>query len=129
MSANEEIVPGQVAARYAIVNNGGAFRIDPTSGPNDVHISNINLPGLISGHNVLFFRTHHHNGRPTLRVRFASSPQPLIQYTFPDNVPVDWQTIIPAGMVLTQNNELIFSLTGDGLIDIGDIFILYTVRL
>lgn len=119
----------EAVARYTIVNGGGGFRIDPSSGPSDVHLQNISCPGLISGHNVLFFRTHHRNGKPTLRVRFGSSQQPLIQYTFPDMVPADWQTIIPAGTLLTQNNELIFSITGQGLIDIGDIFILYTCRI
>ncbi|HJY29643.1 MAG TPA: hypothetical protein VJ306_16560 [Pyrinomonadaceae bacterium] len=119
----------QVAARYVVVNGGGSVRIDPAHGPTDVHIQNIQVPGLISGPNVLFFRTHHYNGKPTLRVRFGSQPQPLIQYTFPDNVPVDWQTIIPAGQLLSQN-ELIFSInSGHGLIDIGDIFILYTTRI
>ena len=127
--AVNEAVAGQVAARYVVVFGGGAFRIDPSSGPNDRHIQDIHAPGLIRGPNVLFFRTHHHNGRPTLRVRFGASQQPLIQYTFPDMVPVDWQTIIPAGMLLTQNNELIFSISGDGFIDIGDIFILYTCQI
>ena len=125
MAVNEALA-GQVAARYVPVFGGRAFRIDPSSGLSDRHIQGIHAPGLISGPNVLFFRTHHHNGRPTLRVRFGASQQPLIQYPFPDMVPVDWQTIIPAGMLLTQNNELIFSISRNGLIDIGDIFILYT---
>ena len=117
-----------VAARYVVVNNGGGFRIDPAHGPSDHHIQNIQVPGLISGPNVLFFRTHHYNGKPTLTVRFGSQPQPLIKYTFPDMVPVDWQTIIPAGQLLSQN-ELIFNISGPGMIDIGDIFILYTTRI
>ena len=128
MTVNQAAV-GQVAARYVVVHGGGGFRIDPSSGPSDFHIQNINAPGLISGPNVLFFRTHHRNGKPTFRVRFGSSPQPLIQLTFPDMVPVDFHKIIPAGMLLTQNNELIFSISGAGLIDIGDIFILYTIRI
>lgn len=117
MSVNE-------ATRIVVVNS--AFRIDPSSGPSDHHIQDIHAPGLISGPNVLFFNTHHYEGKPTLRVRFGASTEPLLQYPFPDMVPVNFRKIIPAGVLVTQNNELIFSISGDGIIDIGDIFILYT---
>lgn len=52
-----------------------------------------------------------------------------MQITFPDMVPVDFQLVVPDGALRAQDNELIFSMSGDGTIDIGDTFILYTCRL
>lgn len=114
-----------LVARYVMVEPNG-FRIGPSHGSSDRHIQDIHAPGLANGwHSVLFFRTRHFDGMPTFTVRFASSQQHLINHTFADTVPVPWHKTIPPGMLLTQNNELIFNVSGDGMIDFGDIFILY----
>jgi hypothetical protein len=53
---------------------------------------------------------------------------PLTQYTFVAADPPErsWHEIIPAGALKLQDNELTFSVSGQGTVIFGDVVILYT---
>lgn len=117
----------EVARYIALVGTAGGFQLpDPASGQNDRHIEGIQAPGLLSGSApVVFFRTRH-TKRPRFSVRLNATR--LTQYTFVAADPAErsWHEIIPAGALKPQDNELTFSVSGQGTVVFGDVVILYT---
>ena len=126
--AGELFIEEPEVARYlAIGGTGGGFQLpDPASGSSDRHIQQIHAPGLLSSRApLIFFRTRH-TGRPRFSVRLNATH--LTQYTFvnPDPPERTWHEIIPTGALKVQDNELIFSVSGDGAVIFGDVVIMYT---
>ncbi|MFL6577287.1 MAG: hypothetical protein ACJ8MR_11770 [Povalibacter sp.] len=117
----------EVARYIAIPGTAGGFQLpDPASGLSDRHIQQIHAPGLLSGlAPVIFFRTRH-TERARLSVRLNATP--LTVYTFLSGDPPErsWHEIIPAGALKLQDNELIFSVSGEGTVIFGDVIIMYT---
>jgi hypothetical protein len=117
----------EVARYIALVGTAGGFQLpDPASGSSDRHIQQIHARGLLSGSApVIFFRTRH-TARPRFSVRLNATP--LTQYTFVAADPPErsWHEIIPAGALKLQDNELTFSVSGQGTVIFGDVVILYT---
>ena len=117
----------EVARYLAVPGTGGGFQLpDPSSGISDRHIQQIHAPGLLSGSApVIFFRTRH-TERPRFSVRLNATH--LTQYTYVATDPPErtWHEIIPAGAMKTQDNELIFNVSGSGTVIFGDVVIMYT---
>ena len=116
----------EVARYIALVRTAGGFQLPDPSGSSDGHIQQIHAPGLVSGSApVIFFRTRH-TERPRFSVRLNATP--LTQYTFVAADPPErsWHEIIPAGALKLQDNELTFSISGQGTVIFGDVVILYT---
>jgi hypothetical protein len=117
----------EVARYLAIGGTGGGFQLpDPASGSSDRHIQQIHAPGLLSNRApLIFFRTRH-TGRPRFSVRLNATH--LTQYTFVANDPPErsWHEIIATGALKVQDNELVFSVSGDGTVIFGDVVIMYT---
>ena len=119
----------EVARYIALTETAGGFRLsfgksDPEQ--TDRHIQQIHAPGLLSGSApVIFFRTRHTN-RPRFSVRLNATL--LTKYTFVKMDPPErsWHEIIPAGALKTQDNELVFGVSGKGTVIFGDVVILYT---
>jgi hypothetical protein len=121
----------RVTRYVALEETAGGFTIpDPAFPISDRHFHPIEFPGVIESASVIFFRTRH-TGRPMFSVRI--NDESLTLYTFTDDDPPErsWHEIIPArgpgGSTLRpQNNELIFGVSGDGVVTFGDVVILYT---
>lgn len=125
--AGELFIEEPEVARYlAIAGTGGGFQLPDASGSSDRHIQQIHAPGALSGRApLIFFRTRH-TGRPRFSVRLNATH--LTQYTFVATDPPErtWHEIIPTGTLKVQDNELIFSVSGDGTVIFGDVVIMYT---
>ena len=119
----------EVARYIAIPGTAGGFQLpDSTSGLSDRHIQEINAPGLLSGSApLIFFRTRHRE-RPRISIRLNGAP--LTQYTFVSADPPErsWHEIIPLGALKPQDNELTFSVSGEGTVVFGDVVIMYTAN-
>jgi hypothetical protein len=119
----------EVARYIAIPGTAGGFQLpDPASGQSDRHIQNIHAPGVLIGSApVIFFRTRHKE-RPRLSIRLNETP--LTQYTFVSADPPErsWHEIIRIGALRPENNELIFSVSGEGTVVFGDVIIMYTAN-
>ena len=130
----------EVARYIALTETAGGFRLsfgksDPEQ--TDRHIQQIHAPGLLNGSApVIFYRTRHREpGKeepntepelPTFSVRLTATL--LTKYTFVKMDPPErsWHEIIPAGALKTQDNELVFGVSGKGTVIFGDVVILYT---
>ncbi len=118
---NEET---RVARFVVLTESAGGFSIPPSGGINDRHFLDINAPGVVpQSLPVIFFRTTH-SSRPSFSVRLNSAP--LTQHTFTDDAPHSWHEIIPAGALKAEGNELVFAMTGEGMVRFSDVVILYT---
>lgn len=117
----------EVARYIALSGTAGGFQLpDPVSGLSDRHLQQIHAPGLLSGSApVIFFRTRH-TKNPRFSVRLNATH--LTQYTFVGEDPPErsWHEIIPAGALKRQDNELTFSVSGQGTVIFGDVVVLYT---
>ena len=116
----------EVARFIPLVGSAGGFKVPDASGQSDRHIQQIHAPGVLSGSaSVIFFRTRHTQG-PRISVRLNATP--LTRYTFVGADPPErsWHEIIPAGALKLQDNELTFSVSGQGAVIFGDVVILYT---
>ena len=51
---------------------------------------------------------------------------PLTQHTFTDDGLHSWHEIIPAGALKAEGNQLVFAVTGEGIVRFSDVVILYT---
>jgi hypothetical protein len=116
----------EVARFIAVPGTGGGFPLPDSSGQSDRHIQQIHAPGVLGrSPAVIFFRTRH-TKLPRISIRLNSTP--LTQYTFVDADPPErsWHEIVPGGALKLQDNELIFSVSGQGTVTFGDVVILYT---
>lgn len=117
----------QVARFVTVAGSGPGFTVpDPTSPlpVNDLHIQDINAPGLVAGSlPVILFRTTH-TGSPSFSVRLNSTR--LTLHTFADVGPYTWHEIVPKGALKAEGNVLTLAVSGDGAVTFSDIVIFYT---
>lgn len=117
----------EVTRHVALADTAGGFTLPgPSSQGSDRHFQQIHAPGLRAGSRpVILFRTRHAK-TPRFSLRLNSTT--LMQHAFAENDTRhhSWHEIAPAGALKPQDNELVFSVTGDGSVTFGDVVILYT---
>jgi hypothetical protein len=116
----------EVARYVTLGESAGGFTIpDPAASLplSDRHFRDIDAPGLIPRSlPVIFFRTAH-TGSPQFGVRLNTTP--LTQQTVSQAGPHAWHEIVPAGALKPEDNELTFSVQGEGNVTFSDVVILY----
>jgi hypothetical protein len=115
----------EVARYVTVAGSDAGFTIpNPTSPATDRHIQQIHLPGLVTGPlPVLFFRTTH-TGTPEFSVRVNTTN--VFRLALPTGAIHSWHEILPAGALRAQDNEMTLSVSGEGVVTVSDIVVLYT---
>ena len=121
--SNEET---RVARFMTIPGSERGFTIPDPNAPlpvNDLHIEDIDAPGLLAGSvSVIYYRTSH-TGHPSFSVRLNETR--LTSQNLSGDGPLSWHEIVPSNALLAEDNLLTLAVSGDGAVTFSDIVILY----
>lgn len=126
-------VDTDVARLLTVAQSVGGFTVpDPQTSASDAHIQGVNAPGLVNGSVAVLFYRAVTRGSGTYHVRLQSAngtTQPTEHaISALDAGPSSWQEVIPAGLLTSDNNELIFAVSVDSAgtsVTFSDVAILY----
>jgi hypothetical protein len=77
-------------------------------------------------HAVLLFSATPVSTEPRFSVRLTRSSEHLMIHTFTDASTHSWHQIVRPNVIQPADNELIFNVSGDGIVRFSDVVVVYT---
>lgn len=117
-------IQGAPGTRYITVDESIDGFTLPGELKDERSFESIQAPGVSATSSaVVFYRTAH-TGHPSFQA--VLNGRDLTHRTFSDSDPHSWHRVVPPGTLQPEDNELTFSVLGEGTVTFSDIVILYT---